>query len=37
MKKSFTAMMEEKDIVVLADNLEREKTSLMLCIQQIDK
>lgn len=36
MKKSFTAMMKEKDIVVLADNLEREKTSLM-CIQQIDK
>jgi hypothetical protein len=37
MKKSFTAVMKEKNIAVLADNLEREKTSLILHIQQIDK
>ncbi len=37
LKKSFEAMMKEKEIVQLFDNLEREKSSLMLCVQQIDK
>jgi hypothetical protein len=37
LKKSFEAVMKEKEIVQLFDNLEREKSLLMLCIQQIDK
>ena len=37
LKKSFEAVMKEREIVQLFDNLEREKSSLMLCIQQIDK
>jgi hypothetical protein len=37
MKKSFEAAMKEKEIIVLFDQLERDKTSLMLCIQEIDR
>jgi hypothetical protein len=37
LKKTFEAVMKEKEIVQLFDQLEREKSSLMLCIQQIDK
>jgi hypothetical protein len=36
-KKSFEVVMKEKEIVVLLDHLEREKTSLMLCIQEVDR
>jgi hypothetical protein len=37
LKKSFEAVMKEKEIIVLFDHLEKEKTSLMLCIQEIDR
>ncbi len=36
LKKSLDAVMKEDKIVVLFDNLEREKSSLILCIQEID-
>jgi hypothetical protein len=36
-KKAFKSVVKEYDTVVLFDCLEREKTSLMLCIQEIDK
>jgi hypothetical protein len=35
--KSFKVALSDKDIIALAENLEREKTLLMLHIQQIDK
>jgi len=36
-KRAFKSVVKEHDIAVLFDSLEREKTALMLCIQEIDK
>ena len=36
LQKAFSAVMKEKEFVSLLDNLEREKSSLTLCIQKID-
>jgi hypothetical protein len=36
-KKAFKSVVKEHDTAVLFESLEREKTSLMLCIQEIDK
>jgi hypothetical protein len=36
-RKAFKSVVKERDTAVLFDSLEREKTSLMLCIQEIDK
>jgi hypothetical protein len=35
-RKAFAAVMKEKEIDALFDNLEREKSSLALCIQEIN-
>jgi hypothetical protein len=35
-QKALAAVMKEKEILALFHNLEREKTSLTLCIQEID-
>ena len=35
-KKSLDAVMKDKKITALFENLEREKSALMLCIQEID-
>lgn len=36
-RKPFKSVVKEHDTAVLFDSLEREKTSLMLCIQEIDR
>ena len=35
-QKALTAVMKEKEILALFNNLEREKSSLTLCIHEID-
>jgi hypothetical protein len=35
LKKSLTALMQKKDLVILFDDLEREKSTLILCLQAI--
>jgi hypothetical protein len=35
-QKAFTTMVDEREILALFENLEREKSSLTFCIQEID-
>jgi len=36
LRKSFEAVLKEKEVIELLVNLEREKSSLVLCIAEID-
>jgi hypothetical protein len=36
LRKSFEAVLKEKEVIELFTNLEREKSSLVLCIAEID-